>query len=264
LKPILVIKLGGSALTKKDKVFSLRDDVLEMVAAQLRELIEVDKEKVIVIHGGGSFGHPVASAYSMNKGYTSEEQLTGYSKVRRAMLILHVRVLEKFLEYGIPIAPFSPSNFIVTRKGKVIEFTIKPIRNALSLGLVPLLHGDVVMDVDLGFYIVSGDQLAFEIARRMPAKKVVFGADVKGIYTENPKISNKAELIRVLKATSKIRLETTIGNVADVTGGISRKLSYAIALAKIGIPVVIGDITKEGGLLRLIRGIEEECTLIIP
>lgn len=264
LRGVLIVKLGGSAITRKDRVFSLRDDVLEIVASQLRELVKVDKENVIVIHGGGSFGHPVALAYFINRGYTCKEQLIGYSKVKRAMFILHLKIFEKLLEYGVPVAPFSPSSFVLMRKGIPISFVVDPIRETLKLGLVPLIHGDVVMDVDLGFYIISGDQLAFELASRLPVKKVVFGTDVKGVYTEDPKVNKKAELIRVVRAMDKIYIKTSGEKVIDVTGGILKKLSYAIALARMGIPVIIGDITEEGGLLKLVKGIEKECTTILP
>jgi len=264
LRATLIVKLGGSAITRKDRVFSPRDNVLEIVAPQLRELVEVDKESVIVIHGGGSFGHPVASAYSIDKGYTNKGQLLGFSKVKRAMLVLHLKILEALLEYGVPVAPFSPSNFVLTRKGVPVNFVVKPVKETLELGLIPLLHGDVVIDVEWGFYIISGDQLAFELANRLPVKKVIFGTDVKGIYTEDPKVSERAKLIRVIRVTDKICVKTSGEEVVDVTGGILRKLSYAIALAKMGIPVVIGDITESEGLLRLVRGNEKECTLILP
>jgi isopentenyl phosphate kinase len=65
VKADFVIKLGGSAITHKDSPLSPNIEVIEQIA---RELIKFDlkKKKIVLIYGGGSFGHYVASKYLAN------------------------------------------------------------------------------------------------------------------------------------------------------------------------------------------------------
>ncbi len=260
MPPVTVIKLGGSAITDKSGVFRARWDVLDRVAAQLRELVEVDGERLVVVHGGGSFGHPVAVAYGV--GLRPGAPGIGFSYVRRAMMLLHLAVVESMLEHGIPAAPMSPSSMMTTRGGEVDSASFEPVRRAVEAGLVPVLHGDVVLDSELGFYIVSGDKLALELARRLNVRLVVFGSDVSGVYTRDPKLDERARLIRVVRASQGLPQIACCSR--DATGGIAAKLEHAIRIAEMGVPVVIGDITREGGLLRLVRGVEKECTWVLP
>jgi len=62
-KDIILLKLGGSLLTDKNKPFSIREDV---VKSAVRQVIEANK-KIILIHGGGSFGHPLAKFLGLPK-----------------------------------------------------------------------------------------------------------------------------------------------------------------------------------------------------
>ena len=62
---IILLKLGGSLLTNKNKPFSIREDVVRNAVQQIIEA----NDKLILIHGGGSFGHPLAKKYKISKGY---------------------------------------------------------------------------------------------------------------------------------------------------------------------------------------------------
>ena len=58
----VVVKLGGSVITDKSKPFSYRSDVVSALA----EEIASSDEKVVVVHGGGSFGHTVAKQHGIS------------------------------------------------------------------------------------------------------------------------------------------------------------------------------------------------------
>ena len=64
---LILLKLGGSLLTDKDKPNSIRKDV---VKSAIQQIINAD-EKIILIHGGGSFGHPLAKKYNISEGINS-------------------------------------------------------------------------------------------------------------------------------------------------------------------------------------------------
>ena len=50
---MILIKLGGSIITNKEKPLSPRKKTLDGITKSLRKI----KEPVIIIHGGGSYGH---------------------------------------------------------------------------------------------------------------------------------------------------------------------------------------------------------------
>ena len=56
---IYLLKLGGSLLTDKNQPSSLREDVINRA---IEQIIESNKN-IVLIHGGGSFGHPIAKEY---------------------------------------------------------------------------------------------------------------------------------------------------------------------------------------------------------
>jgi len=78
---MIILKLGGSLLTDKRRKFSFRFEVMKRVAQEIKE----SGARLVVVHGGGSFGHPLAVEYKLAEGIVSEEQLRGVALTRAAM-----------------------------------------------------------------------------------------------------------------------------------------------------------------------------------
>ena len=99
-KPPITLKLGGSVVTFKDEVESPRLEVIRRIA---KEIAEAKPESLILVHGGGSFGHPHAKTYRLNEGFKGGlSQLMGFSKTRMAMLRLNSLLVEALNQVGIP------------------------------------------------------------------------------------------------------------------------------------------------------------------
>jgi len=257
---LIIVKLGGSAITDKNKKYSPRHDVIENVARDVKKLSE--KYKLILIHGGGSFGHPVAKEYEIHRGYFSEKQLLGYSKVRYYLSMRNQIILEKLIKAGVPAVTLHTSNIITARGGKIYSFYDDKLLKYMNLGMVPVLYGDAVLDVEKGFTIVSGDQIASYLALKLRPWKVVLGTDVDGIYSGDPKRDPRAKLIPVLSISEIEYIKTECPEV-DVTGGILAKILEMRDVVEEGIPVVIGNITVAGGLLNLVEGEMPKYTRLV-
>ncbi|MFI5416812.1 MAG: gamma-glutamyl kinase, partial [Nitrososphaerales archaeon] len=50
---MILIKLGGSIITNKEKPLSPRISTIDKISKQLKKI----HEPIILVHGGGSFGH---------------------------------------------------------------------------------------------------------------------------------------------------------------------------------------------------------------
>src|SRR5712691_3679898 len=104
---------------------------------------------LLVVHGGGSFGHPVAKKYGLSS-RTSACSAIGVSRTRDAMFRLNLLVCGSMNEAGMSPYPFAPFD-LLTRAGR----SARPwIASLLEAGLVPVTFGDVVPE-ERGFRILS-------------------------------------------------------------------------------------------------------------
>jgi isopentenyl phosphate kinase len=248
----IIVKLGGSVITDKRKKFTARRAVLRRLANELTAA----KGPLIIVHGGGSFGHAVASEYDIVKGYRSKRQLMGFSLTHRAMEKLNAHVVNALHEAGIPSAAIQPSACAVVSDGRIKSMELTPVRKLLELGIVPVLYGDATPDVSRGMSILSGDQLAVYLARELGASRVIFGVDVDGVYAAKPKVRGDVELVRVITPTSWRDIAKSIGTAggADVTGGMANKVRELLTLAESGIEAEIVNAAKPDILKRAILG----------
>jgi len=251
MRPLIVVKLGGSVVTVKDKPFTPNIQAIEEVSRQVSELRE--EYLFILIHGGGSYGHPVASEYRVAEGFFHPDQLIGLTKVKLRMNELTQIILASLASYNIPAIPVSPVGCLTCSSGKVDKFFTEPLKMMLNLGIIPLLPGDVAMDYsEKKFTIVSGDQLAARLAVDFNASKLIYGTDVDGVFTGDPKHENNVNLIPRL-SRSMVKNLKTLKPVGDVTGGIFNKIEEGFNAAEKGVKVIIGNLMKPGALTSIVK-----------
>lgn len=261
----VVIKLGGSAITDKSNLKVANTVLLEKIA---RELVEARiPTSILIVHGGGSFGHPVAKKYAIQKGFTSLDQLEGFVETRIAMNQLNRLVIETFAAVGLPVVSISPASCVITHNGRIQTFFTAPIINLLQIGAIPVLFGDAVLDNKIGFAILSGDQLIVELAARFHAPRIVVGLTVNGLYKTNPDLDPTAEFIEQLTISEMDKgLESAqeVGTVDDVTGGMRKKIEELIPALEANIPVVLINLNNPKRLVEAIQGKKTRGTYLYP
>jgi len=210
----------------------------------------------VIVHGGGSFGHPVALKYEIAEGYESRRQLMGLSLTHRAMEKLNAHVIDALQKVGIPAIAIQPSACAVVNEGRIIFMELAPVRKLLELGLVPVLYGDAMPDLGKGMSILSGDQLVVHLAKDLGAERVILGADVDGVHTIDPKKDKEAKLIPEITPTNWLEVEKSLGRPdgPDVTGGIANKIKELLTLAERGVEAEIVNAMKPNVLKRAILG----------
>lgn len=263
MRPLVIVKLGGSMITFKDKPFTPNIQAIDEVSRQVSELR--DEYLFILVHGGGSYGHVVASEYRVAEGFFHPDQLLGLTKVKIRMNELTNLILMSLASYNVPAIPVTPVSCLTCSSGRVEKFFTEPLKMMLSLGITPLIPGDVAMDYsEKKFTIVSGDQVAAYLAVEFNAAKLVYGTDVDGVFTGDPKHDSSARLIPRLSRSMINSLKTSVA-AGDVTGGIFRKVNEGFNAAERGVRVVIGNLVKPGVLKKIVR--EEAgvlCTTLEP
>ncbi len=239
---MILLKLGGSVITDKTKRFSVRRDVLERIAGEVRDA--GFEEGLIIVHGGGSFGHPIAMEYGLHRGAEGPAQLSGIALTRKAMEELNSHVVGALVEAEISAVALQPSANVICKGGRIQEINLRVIEGVLKLGLVPVLYGDVVLDEEQGFCILSGDQIVSYLSRAFEPDKIVLAADIDGIFDRDPKRFEDAKLLPEFAREDLDAMD--LGPEADATGGIGGKLRELLALA------------EEGFDSQIINGLEED------
>ena len=248
---MMVLKLGGSVITVKDEPMAADDGNIRRLAG---EIAAAGPERLVVVHGGGSFGHPVAKRYGIAEEFTSNRQVLGFAETHRAMVALNSLVVDALLDAAVPAVSVAPSSFIVADGGRIGDAEFDVVRRLLDRGIIPVLYGDAVLDRSRGFSILSGDQLAVRLAVELGASRLVFGVDVDGVYTSNPKLAPGARLIERLPL-KRLRGLVDMGRslTNDVTGGMLGKVSEAADAVEAGVEVLIVNASRPGVILKALR-----------
>ena len=243
---MILIKLGGSIITNKEKPLSPRKKVIENIVKKLKHL----KEPIIVVHGGGSFGHFWSVKYDMHT-KPKKYDMHGVAIVKNSMIDLNKIILEIFVKnklnpYALPPTDFMSGNKPITTK-------IKEIENIAKSGLIPITYGDALWYGNKKTYILSGDKIMTLLSKILKPRLIIFALNEDGLYSD---LTTK-KLIRELKGENPKISE----NKMDVTGGMSRKVEEATNIAKMGMNVFFVNGNKPERILKAIKNKKYEGTL---
>jgi isopentenyl phosphate kinase len=256
-----ILKLGGSVITDKEKPLTPNLQAIERLA---NEIAQAKVSSLIVVHGGGSFGHYLAKQYNLTEGYGDTSQVFGFSETQRAMTKLNSLVMEALISHRINAVVVQPSSFMVTKAGRIQSMEKKPLKRMLDMGLVPVLYGDVVLDSEMGFAILSGDQLVSSLALNFAASRIIMGGDVDGLYTKDPKVTKSAKLVRrvTLEELKAQKHDIEGSKVTDVTGGMLGKVRELIPAIEHNIQALLVNATKPLRVYKALRGEKVTGTIL--
>jgi isopentenyl phosphate kinase len=256
MKPITIIKFGGSVITDKSTPFSFRPSETRLLITQIQSALSIKSQTIILIHGGGSFGHPLAQEYKLTSGVSStiQNQIWGLAKTHWAMDDLNQKIVTIFLELNLPVIAIPPSSAFIwsissqvtTKKtiGQLKFNTWELLKANLDHNIIPIMYGDIIFHTDGSFGIISGDRVISHLCENITSNlgpeyvvdKVIFCFDQDGIYESK---QNHTKHIRSRLHPDEINsLQFNINkNKSDVTGGLKGKLIEAQKIAKCGIPI---------------------------
>lgn len=233
---MIIVKVGGSVFSdKRGEPENFKGEVVRSIARELASFYP--GEDFIVVHGGGSFGHPEAKRYGIREGLpedpaTADFRRMGFTLTHEAMLRANARFIDAFVREGLPAFSVSTSSVFITENGEVAYGDLEVLKRLLELKFIPVLFGDVSIDLSKGIDILSGDQIITYLARMLEPDKVIFLMDVDGIYDGRP---GEGKLIQNLPREGIPALLERLNCTAagtDVTGGICNKLREAEKIAE--------------------------------
>ena len=234
----ILLKLGGSVITDKKIDCAINHNQLSSVASAISR---ASPGGLVIIHGAGSCGHPEAKNYRLDTGAVAGKT-DGIYITHRAVSRLNNAVVEALRHSGVAAVGVHPLHTAVADNGRLVAFEHRHLEKMLNLKMVPVIHGDVVMDLSSGACIVSGDQLVRYLAVALKIDRVGLATDVPGVLDGGfvvPEISQDT-------APS-----FQIGNSmhTDVTGGMRGKINELLGLAGAGIGSDIFHVSRIGDFL---------------
>jgi len=258
---LTILKIGGSVITDKNGELSARTNEIDRLAEEIQK---ANVKGLIVVHGGGSFGHPSAQKYRIKDGLKEDSQKIGFSETHHFMTVLNGLFMDSLIWHEVPAVSVTPSSCIITENGRINHFEDASVRALLKMSFIPVLYGDAVLDSKQGFTILSGDQLVTSLAMRLNADRIVMGVDVDGLYDADPKVEKTAKILRHLKLDELKELRSKLAKptARDVTGGMFGKVVELLPAVEQGIPVTVMNASKPGYVHNVLEGKSVECTLI--
>lgn len=256
-----ILKIGGSVITDKSGELNARMQEISRLAEEIKK---ADIQNLIIVHGGGSFGHPLAQQYAIKGGFKEEAQKIGFAETHHVMTVLNGLFMDALIWHNVPAVSVTPSSCVTTRDGRIESFEDTTLKKLLEMGFLPVMYGDAVFDVKIGFTILSGDQLVSYIATKFNAEKIVMGVDVDGLYDSDPKNEKDARMFKHLSLSELRSLRDRLGTptACDVTGGMFGKMSELIPALENGILVKVVNATKPDYVYKALMGETVEGTTI--
>ena len=230
LQGLALIKLGGSVATFKEKPLAANTDAIEGIS---RALMRLDNIPIILVHGGGSFGHYWSVKYDMHT-KPANYDVHGVSIVHESMIALNQIIVNSMIRAGLNPYGIPPS--ALTTGHEPIVAKIKEVYAMAQSKLIPVTFGDIVYVEGAKYSILSGDALMTILARVLRPLRIIFATNVDGVYKDSVSKEIVRE-IQVVDQRESIEFFKTSG--IDATGGMQRKVTEAFKIASHGIDVLM-------------------------
>lgn len=231
-KPLLVLKIGTSSITKPDG--SLDEPVMVEVARQIARLHKSFRF-VIVSSGAVGTGRGFLKNYS---GTITERKAA--AAIGNPLLIN--KYTQFFSPYGIAIAQSlcERQHFSNRRQFLQLRDTFEEL---WANDIIPIANeNDVVNNLELRFS--DNDELATLIAVGFGADALLLGTAVPGVYDKEGKIVDRFTNIDASVLGLAKKETSTLG-----LGGMISKLTFARLATRLGIKVIIFGIRTNEGII---------------
>ena len=223
-----VLKLGGSVITDKDSPETLDeaalDAALDAVADAWRDGGDSRGQgNLVIVHGGGSFGHHYADRYGVSRtaGTRDPEAIRA---IHGAMKRLNTAVVDALASVDVPVLPVHPMSAADRDGSGDLTLPTGGVETMLKEGFVPVLHGDGVVHADEGVTVLSGDEVVVALADALGADRVGVCSAVEGVYDED------GDVIRRIETFDGAAGALGGSDATDVSGGMTGKVRVLLDL----------------------------------
>ncbi len=217
----------------------------------------------VITTGGGSYSHPVAARYEVQKGFINEKSLEGFALTADAEVQMNQLVMKYLLLARLPVVSFGPRSFVLGENGRIKNVFIDSIREALQKGILPVTYGDMIIDKNRGCMTFSGERVITLLAEKLKSNfgkiTIISCSKTDGVY------DNAGKTIPLINRRNFDEVKRFISGSegVDVTGGMIHKVRESLDLVKkhqVKIIVINGN--EKDCLYKAILGKKVKSTII--
>ncbi len=258
-KKRIVVKIGSSSITHRETGGAdlIR---LEKLVRELTDLHNGGRDVVLVSSGAISVGLKAAHIRGIYYGgnYHKEGPDEKLKLKQAAAAIGQARLMmiyqKLFSEYNQMTA-----QVLMTKRTIVDNVNRFNARNTfeelLSLGVIPVVNeNDTIATYEIEFG--DNDTLSAIVASLIEADLLILLSDIDGLYTDDPRVNEKASFIpEIEKIDEKVREFAKGSTGSDAgTGGMATKISAARIASSSGCDMVIANAKDLGNIHRIVSG----------
>ncbi len=231
-REMIILKFGGSVITDKKKdIPTINQENLKRIG----NILSKHSHQFIIVHGAGSFGHPIAKKFDLANGLNNNpKQKKAIEETRKQVLELNQILCNSLSKRNIKTKTIIPSKTMKTNGPKNIEkIPTEIFDEGLETGKIPVTFGDVTEDNLQGVCILSGDVIMEGLVKHYKPRMSIFVMDFPGVFDRYPTDKDSHIIPEVTLQTLKILKEKNTTKITtDVTGGLIGKIECAMEMAK--------------------------------
>lgn len=240
-----IMKLGGSIVTEKqDGAPAIRTSLLSQLCSHIAHFREENPDiTLLLLHGAGSIGHPLAKEYDLSDKPLDGKRMYGMAKTVLAMRGLSNAIASTLQEYMVPAIPLQTGSMMYRDEhGQLVFSSQTVLENLFVANCLPVLPGDVVSTSDNTSSIASADELAVVFAQAFHATRILFATDVDGVYPTFPPTASESYLSHLTRDDIQHLITQTDmpHHGQDVTKGMEGKLRSILPLESIQVSIFNG------------------------
>jgi glutamate 5-kinase len=243
----VVVKVGSSSLTGADG--TIDGAAIERVVHQVQDLWSGGHPTVLVTSGAVAAGLP---AMQLAARPTDLPGLQVAAAVGQGRLM--ARYARAFEAVGRVVGQVLLTRDVLAHRGQYLHAR-EALARMLQLGVVPVVNENDTVVVD-ELRLGDNDRLAAIVSHLVGAGLLVILTDTKGLYSDDPRLADDAELITAVRHTDEILDEVRQRSSKGVlgSGGVATKVAAARMAAWSGIPTVIADAAQDDVTVAAVRG----------
>ena len=250
----VVIKIGSSLLINENKI--IREKWLSEFAKDVKFLQKLKKNVIIVSSGAIALGCKKLKLNKKNLKLDKSQAVASIGQIELMNLFKKI-----FNSKKINLSQILLTLEDTEQRRRAINAK-RTFENLFSLGFVPIVNeNDSIATSEIKYG--DNDRLASRVAQISNADCLILLSDVNGVYSKDPKLDKKAELIREVKnIDNKIEIIATRSIGEHGTGGMKTKIDAAKICQLSGCHMAIAN----GLINRPIQNILKNnlCTWFLP
>ncbi len=252
----IVIKVGSAVLTNSEQ--GLDYSRIERLASDISSIVKQGRQVILVSSGAIAAGL-ARLGLKKNKNMPLSLKQAAAAIGQSALMWAYEKT---FATHAIKVAQVLLTREDLSNRTRFLNAR-NTLQTLLDYGVIPIINENDTVSVD-EIKFGDNDILSGMVVHLADADLLVILSDIDGLYTADPKLDRRAELIPVVdKITAEVEHGAGDAQTPVGTGGMRSKIMTAKKVGAIGVPMAIVNGKKIGMFVALFE-CREVGTLFCP